>query len=337
MTITRLTRLFPLPLLLALAAASRIVLADEACQTIAGDWITGSDLARVVPALGGLPPDLPVSYAPVPGLQRIFHPDELRRLATAHGLEDPHWKTNLCFVWPLAPLSRDAIRTAMEKTLEGRNPLLEILNESQVGAPAGELIFPLSGLSAVSDKPVVWKGYVAYASHRRFNIWVSVRIRIRETRMLANGPLHYGERITAAQCRAQNYEGPLTRGLSYAAADQVAGLVARRDIADGSVLLDGMFESAKDVERGDLVTVLVENGNARIETQGVAERAGRRGEVIVVRNPRSGVKYKARIEDPAKVLVVPGGAAGLVVDGETAAPAPALHTARAPATQEKTL
>jgi flagella basal body P-ring formation protein FlgA len=318
-------RVIPLVLLPVLAATGGNAGAEEACRAVSADWILGRDLAAAVPALADLPPDLPVSYAPVPGLQRVFHPDELRRLAAAHHLEDPHLQTNICFVWPLVPLSRDAIRMAMQKTLAGRNPVLEILDENRAEVPDGELIFPLSGLSAASDKPVIWKGYVAYAASRRFNTWASVRIRIHETHLVANGLLHHGDRMNPRQWRAENYEGPLTRDQYFADAAQVAGLVARRDIANGSVLLNGMFEVAKDVERGDLVSVLVESGSARIETQGIAELAGRRGDIIPVRNPRSGVQYKARIEDQSKVLVVPGGAAGLVVDEKNGAPAPMSH------------
>lgn len=317
-----LTRLLPL-LALAVVDAGLSAAAEQACQPVASDLILGRDLAFAVPALADLPSDLPVSYAPVPGLQRVFHPDELRRLALAHHLEDPQWKTNLCFVWALAPLSREAIRAAMEKTLAGRNPDLEIIEASHAEVPGGALVFPLSGLSAVSDKPVIWKGYVAYASSRHFNTWASVRIRVHERRLVANGALHRGDRVAIGQCRPEIYDGPLTRAEPYTDAGQIAGLVALREVSDGSVLLDGMFEKPKEVERGDLVTVLVQNGNARVETQGVAEFAGRRGEIIVVRNPHSGVKYKARIEDQSKVLVVPGGEAGLVVDKQ--APFPSLH------------
>ena len=317
----------PFPaLLLVLVLSGRAAGAAPACETIASEWISGRDVARLVPALAELPPDLPISYAPVPGLQRVFHPDELRRLALAHNLPDPRSTGNICFGWLLTPLTHNAVRAAIENTLTGRSPVIEILDASQAEVPAGELVFPLSGLSAVSDKPVIWKGYVAYAPGRRFNTWASVRIRVHESRLVASGALRHGERIAASECRLESYEGPLTREQWYADPAQAIGLVARRDIADGALLLAEMFEVAKDVERGDLVTVIVESGAARIETQGVAELAGRRGDIIPVRNPRSGLKYKARIEEPDKVKVIPGGASGLVVLDEKN-PVPQLHSA----------
>jgi flagella basal body P-ring formation protein FlgA len=292
-------------------------------------------VARLVPALEGLPPALSVSYAPVPGLQRVFRPDELRRLALAHNLPAPRSTANICFGWPLSPLPREAVRAAMEKTLSGRSPVIEIVDASQAEVPAGELVFPLSGLSAVSDKPVIWKGYVTYAPGRRFNTWASVRIRVHESRLVASGALHHGDRLTVSQCRLESYEGPLTREQFYDDPAKAIGLIARRDIAAGTLLLAEMLEVAKDVERGDLVTVIVESGAARIETQGVAELAGRHGEIIPVRNPRSGLKYKARIEEPGRVTVIPGGPTGLVVLDEKN-PAPQAHS-EWPRDREKTL
>ncbi len=121
--------------------------AGQPCFAPSGEWITGADLAAVMPGLAALPADLKVSYAPIPGLTRIFHPDELRRLAHAHGLPDPAPGSieNVCAAWPLTSLAPETLRQAMEKTLAGHGPQIELLGQDKAEAPRGEVIFPLSG------------------------------------------------------------------------------------------------------------------------------------------------------------------------------------------------
>jgi flagella basal body P-ring formation protein FlgA len=170
-------------------------------------------------------------------------------------------------------------------------------------------------LSALSDKPVIWKAYVAYAGDRRFSTWASVRVAIREPHLVSIAAVRVGESVSSAEVKTEIYEGPLLREKALASPDQLTGLRARHDIPAGAMLFESLFEIAKEVERNELVTVLIEAGSAHIETQGVAIWAGRRGDVISVRNPTTGRVYRARVEEKGTVRVVPGGAVGLVVEG----------------------
>lgn len=282
------------------------------CFAPSGDWITGGDLAAAVPSLAALPANLKVSYAPVPGLERVFHPDELRRLALVNGLPDPKLTANVCSAWPLAPLSPEKIVGAMEKALAGRSPQIELLARNLAPAPAGEIFFPLAGLSAYSENAVIWKGYVLYAGTRRFETWASVRVRVKETHLTAHGAIHTGDRLSPGQWRSETYAGPALRDEILSDGANIEGLVARRDFADGAPLLAGFFEMPKAVERGDTVTVLADVGTTRIEAPGVALAAGRCGEVIAIRNPRSNRTFRARIASAGHVEVLPGASAGLV-------------------------
>ena len=297
-------------LAMALPAAS---LSPMECHPITGDWIYGRDLIAAAPSLAGLPPDLPVSYSPVPGLERVFHPAELRRLAAAHHISGAEITENICFAWPLVPHTRERIVTAIEQTLYGRHPRVDVVDWSLAPVPAGDLVFPLSGLSALSDKPVIWKGYLAYAGKRRFSTWANVRVAIREPHLISSVPLRVGDSISGAEVKTEIYEGPILREKALSTPDRLLGLRARRDIPAGAALFEEQFEAAKDVERNELVTVLIEAGAAHIETQGVAIWAGRRGDVISVRNPQTGRIYRARVEQKGVVRVVPGGAVGLIV------------------------
>jgi flagella basal body P-ring formation protein FlgA len=281
------------------------------CFAPSGDWITGGDLAAAAPALAAWPAALKVGYAPVPGLERVFHPDELRRLALSNGLPDPKLTGNLCSAWPVKPLLPEQLIGAMEKALAGRAPQIELVTRNLAAAPEGEVVFPVAGLSAYSENPAIWRGYVLYAGTRRFQTWASVRVRVKEIHLKAQGAIHSGERLSIGQWRAESYAGPPLREEILSDGASVEGLVARRDFMDGAPLLAGYFETPKAVERGDTVVVVAGVGAARIEAPGVALNAGRCGDVIGIRNPTSNRTFKARIAAAGLVEVLPGSSAGL--------------------------
>ena len=287
--------------------------AGQPCFVPSGEWITGADLAAVMPGLAGLPADLKVGYAPIAGLTRIFHPDELRRLAHAHGLPDPAPGSteNVCAAWPLKAIAPETLRQAMEKALAGRGPQIELLGQDKAEAPGGEVVFPLSGLTAYSDNPVIWRGYVRYSESRRFETWARVKIRVNETHLKAQGAIRSGERLTAGQWRAEKYSGPPLREAILGDDSHLEGLVARRDFADGTPLLAIYFERPKTVERGDAVTVVAGVGSAKIEAPGEALSSGRCGDIIPIRNPRSNRTFRARIVAAGRVEVLPGTTVGL--------------------------
>jgi flagella basal body P-ring formation protein FlgA len=281
------------------------------CQPISSDRIYGRDLAAARPAFTALPPDLPVGFAPLPGLERVFHPAELRHIAQAN-----HLRTEIsgdtCFAWVMAAPSREIILMAMNRALQGRQVRLEILEQSLSPAPKGELVFPLSGLSGFSAEPVVWRGYVVYAANRRFDIWARVRISVQENHLIAREPLHAGQLVRETQLDVQGYQGPLSRQNPLTDLDQAIGMIPRFDVSMGTVLTKALLSTPSEVERGDTVDVIVQTDGTRIEAQGIAEQAGRAGAVITIRNAKTGRKFRARIEGKGKVLVVPGGPVGLV-------------------------
>jgi flagella basal body P-ring formation protein FlgA len=285
------------------------------CHAIETDAIYGRDLAAAEPAFASISPDAHVSRAPVPGMERVFGPPELRRLAREYGVAPAVFVKNVCFVWPVEPLTSSAIEQALTKTLAGRQPQIKVISWSLGAAPRGELVFPMNGLSAQSDKPAFWKGFVAYGDAKHFAIWANVRISIGETHLVLDTSLRAGEEADSAQMHAEAYRGPLQRAQAVTDMAQLDHLVAGRNLTAGVTLLTGMFEPPLDVERGELISVSVESGAAHIETQGVARQSGRRGEIISVVNPKSGRAYRARVDGKNSATVVPGGAIGLVGEG----------------------
>jgi len=296
-----------------LLIAASIQLAAMPCHTIDNDRIYGRDLAAVNSAFQALPPNLEIGPAPVPGQQRIFRSEELARIARLHQI-DGAFPQAVCFAWDLKVPDRADFLAAMNETLAKRNATIEIVDQSNAPLPHGKLSFPLSGLSGTSDGPVFWRGSMTYANGRMLLTWARVRICVRERHVATAGLLHPGDEIRADQLKLVEYQGPLTREHYFASIADVAGMTARSTVNPEVALVDSMLRERKQVERGDLVAVTVQTERTRIEAQAIAEESGASGSVILVRNAKSGRKFRAKVQEKGKVLVIPEGPAGLVTD-----------------------
>src|SRR5579884_3180563 len=233
-------------LLLALA------LQAPACHTIDTDRIYGRDLAAAVPLFTALPPDVAVGFAPVPGMQCVFHPPELRRIAQENHLDgdiSAGISEDVCFAWRLAVPSPESVLAAMRKSLDGMNAQIEMLDECQAAAPEGEISFPLTGLSAFSDGPVVWRGYVTYGGNRRFSTWARVRVTVKGSRLVATEALRQGEPISIGQVRGETYEGPLQRDKVLTSVEQAMGMMTTRPIAAGAEIRESEVAIPSEVSR----------------------------------------------------------------------------------------
>src|SRR4051794_13857222 len=298
-----------------LLIAASIQLAAMPCHTIDNDRIYGRDLAAVNSAFQALPPNLEIGPAPVPGQQRIFRSEELARIARLHQI-DGAFPQAVCFAWDLKVPDRADFLAAMREPLAHRNATIEIVDQSNAPLPHGKLSFPLSGLSGTSDGPVIWRGSLTYGNGRSLLTWARVRICVQEHHVAAVELLHAGDEIRAGQLKLVDYQGPLTREHYFTSLAEVAGMTPRSTVNPEIPIVDTMIRERKQVERGDLVQVTVQTERTRIEAQAIAEESGALGASITVRNAKSGRKFRAKVQEKGKVLVVPEGPAGLVTDEE---------------------
>ncbi len=93
-----------------------------------------------------------------------------------------------------------------------------------------------------------------------------------------------GESITPAQLLSNDGEWTALTGTPIVAAADVEGLVAARDLTAGTVVTRELLEAPVLVERGDTVQLVLRSGGLEIIASGLAQRQGRRGEVIPVLN-----------------------------------------------------
>jgi flagella basal body P-ring formation protein FlgA len=278
------------------------------CTDVSSDQISGGDLARAFPALQGIPPEVRIAPAPIPGGSRVFSQTEIGSLAARFGFREVTPVKAICFRVPTAPLNRQAVMAAMRRALPSMEATIELADVSPEPAPPGVIQFPVEGLTrpALPDSPAMWRGEVV-AGSRHFRIWVRAKVSMPITRVVAVEELKPGQAIQPQQLRAEQVEGfPLAKTNAVTVAS-ATGLMPLRLVPAGSEIRFENLVKPFDVARGDLVRVEVRLGKARLSLKGRAESAGRLGDMIPVLNPESNRTFQARVEGKDTVSVDPHG------------------------------
>jgi len=280
-----------------------------ACLAIHSDQITGEDLGRALPAIARIPHDAIIANAPAPESERIFAWPELQRIGRQYGVELPV-RTRVCFEWKMRSLSADDVRAAIRESLQGQDARIEVLAISKSKAPEGKLVFPLSGLSASTNMdattPVSWRGEVVYDSSHRFTVWARVRLATATTRVVAKELLLPGETVDASQVEIQTVDDfPLRNNITHRL-DEVIGHAPLRALKPGMPVLRTDLVEPLQIRRGESVLVTAVSGAAQLRMEAVAENSGKQGDMISLRNPRSGRSFRARVEGKDQALVIAG-------------------------------
>jgi len=281
-------------------------LQPPACTPIASENIVAGDLARAIPEFSRAPADADIGYAPSPGSRRVFRIDELRRLATRFQVE-LGGKREACFEWPLAPLSREQAIAAMRLSLNLPEARVEVIELSKRVTPRGEVIFPVTSLIPPANRhtgTALWRGYVLYGGERRFDVWARVKISAPMSHVVVVTPIPAGRPIGAAEVKLEMVDDfPLSNDAARNL-DEVVGWVPKFGFAAGHAVLRSDVSEAIVIKTGDLVDVLVKSGNAHLKLQALAESSGHRGDMIALRNPKSGKTFRAKVEAEDKALVI---------------------------------
>jgi flagella basal body P-ring formation protein FlgA len=284
-----------------------IMLSHPPCELVSGEQIFSADLARALPIFAAMPRDVVIGYSPAPGARRILPLPELKRIGAQYGIPVP-MESHACFEWKVQPITEDAVRAAIRESLQAPAARVEILAMSKAPAPQGQLVFPQSGLSAAMNidpsTPVTWRGYVQYSSPRRFAVWARVRVSAGMPRVIATEPLSAGKPVAKEQVRLETIDGFPLRNDTARNLDEVVGRIPRRAVRAGLPVLRSDLAEAFQVERGDTVEVMVVAGAAQLELDAQAEASGRQGDVIPLRNPRSGKLFRARIDGKGRAVVM---------------------------------
>jgi flagella basal body P-ring formation protein FlgA len=262
--------------------------------------VTAADLAPAFAGLESVPPETVLSFAPAPGVERVFRIPELRGIATQFHLPAAP-DEEICVARTMTPLEPGTLLAVMQKEMPGAK--IAILDFSRQAAPQGEIVFRRSGLRSNSAAGAIWFGAVRYAPGHEFTIWAKVTVTAQVPRVVAKRDLGAGQRIEPDDVTVEMREEFPSAQALLTSASEIAKKSSRVLIHAGVPIRPEMLENAKDVRQGDIVEVEVQDGGAHLTLQARAEASGSVGDAIFVRNPDSGKRFVAKVRGIDRVFV----------------------------------
>lgn len=274
-----------------------------ACHLVDSSKILGRDFALADPAFASLDPSLAITTAPIPGVTRTFHAEEIARIARSNNINiAPPIAlaiNEMCFERATESLTEEKLLPALHSALALDDARIEILDFSRSPVPRGTIAFSKSGLSAAG----MWRGHVTYDDSRTVAIWARVRVTVERTWIEAAQPIAAGTLIDSSELVVKSGPRFPFETLPIASVDLIAARKAVRSIRAGEPIFAPMLMLPRDIERGDTVRVSVSSGGALLEFDGVAQAPARIGESVLIKNPESNRYFQARVQDKGKVSI----------------------------------
>jgi len=277
-----------------------------ACIAVDGDRILASDMAKALPAFAALAPEQPLGFAPAPGARRMFGARELAQLGARYGI-DANARNGVCFERATERLTEARVAEALRAAIGKEAARIEVLDFARYPVPRGELRFPAAPAAvpppAREPPALIFRGRVVYERNRSVPVWAKARVTVAGRRAVALEDLPAGKPLAAGQVEIVDAELCPFAEVPVGSAAELAGLILRRTVPRGMPVFSSLLEPPREVERGDAVAVEVASGRAALRLEGRAESGGNRGEIVTVRNPETGRRFAARVEDKGKVRV----------------------------------
>lgn len=122
--------------------------------------------------------------------------------------------------------------------------------------------------------------------------------------IVANSTLERGQVISADHITMRKLNISNTRGDYLTQPEEVIGMTVKRRVRDRQPITLNQLESPLLVERGQRVMMVAEQNGVEAHTMGEAMKKGRKGEIIKVKNERSGRVVSAVVTDLGVVSMV---------------------------------
>ena len=121
--------------------------------------------------------------------------------------------------------------------------------------------------------------------------------------LTASRPLAKDTVLAASDITLRKREISRYRSGVFKDKQQLIGMVLKRPLADGSVITPRQVMPKRLVRRGEPVIIMAKTGGMTVRVQGKALMDGHNGQMIQVRNTRSGRKLQAEVIATATVRV----------------------------------
>jgi len=209
------------------------------------------------------------------------------------------------------PLDREKVMRALRKAVSTRpeyaDAQIEIVDLSRFPAPTGEVEFEWKDLTppASGQSTARWRGVIRHDVDHMFSIWAVVRLTVPCKRVFATQNIRPDEPITGSQLHEESYEGFPSDNCSTGIKN-VIGKVTTHTISANTPLVPAMLAAPAAVLKGDQAVAEYHDDALRLSLPVIAERSGRIGEIIPVRNPTSHKELFARVTGEGKVTLEGG-------------------------------
>jgi flagella basal body P-ring formation protein FlgA len=296
----------------------RAVIRVKESATVRGTEIFLRDVAQIQASdrsLGERLGALPIGQAPLPGLSRTFDPSlimiKLRqyKMDTA-GIQVESPKSVVVQGAHRVISSGEIFEAAKRAVLEDRDGEYEQVTvradalPPDLVVPPGEVELkarPRLASVGVGSIPVVVEAWVDGRLYRAVSLSVKLS-QLREV-VVANHPLPRHAMVRQADVRLER------RDISYLSHEPlndltlVVGRRTTRMLASGDIVSSDALELPPLIQKGDVVTLMVEGPGLLVTTKGVAQEEGRAGQLVRAKNAASGREVLGTVESKKTIRV----------------------------------
>lgn len=309
------------------AVAPRAVIRVKESATVQGKEILLKDIAEIAAqnrSLTDALEALPVGQAPPPGLARTFDPDliviKLRQFKidpTGIRIESPRQVlitgahrvigNNQMFEAAKTAVLSGRTREEIEQVTVRSDTL-----PPDLVVPPGEVELKARPRLASTcpepcrsvgfgSIPVVVEAWVDGRLYRAVSL--SLRLSLMREVVVANYPLPRHKLVQATDVRIERRDIGLLPHEPLREPSLVVGRRTTRMLAMGDVVLSDAVELPPLIQKGDVVTMMVESPGMLVTAKGIAQEKGKAGDLVRVKNVASGREVVGKVESEKTVRV----------------------------------
>ena len=280
------------------------------CLEIDGPVLRAAALAQVAQAPDSISADRILTATPDPGNRRWIAPSEMRRWGLVPGADTP--AEGICVQRRLPRLASEDAAQAVQAALLARHKMVKLVQiislQPSVG-PAGQLRLSPSGPQLLSQSDgfcsFLWRAALEYDAHRTVPVKLLGRFQLAQAVYVARRDLQAGDVLAKA-----DYESVVKSGCSAQVGVEppvLEGSILKQPLRSGDTIQPQILQAPPAVLQGETVRVVARVGGVAVGIDTQAERDGRRGEFIFVRNPETGKQVRVLLTGKGEASATSGG------------------------------
>lgn len=199
----------------------------------------------------------------------------------------------------------DFLTQELARINEKRSYTIEPIKEpDQLTLPSGDVTYEYKlpyGVRYATPDNVTVLIYVNGQLYKK--TIVRMQIHVYESVVVANKMMNTHQVISPADLRIENYDVSNLPPSYYKQVEEVAGMVTKRMIKEGTPLVDSMLDKPIIMERASMVRIASKVGSVQVYTDGQAMQPGKAGQWIRVKNTKTGKVLLGKVIDAMTVEV----------------------------------